>query len=106
MSKEEWVFKFGEVIKALEQKKVRRRAEIFARATAEATVEWEKEGILIQAEIDGLASQRDELLHDIRSGYLCSECHDTKYINRVVSSSDWELHPVYEVAICLNCKEV
>jgi len=37
------------------------------------------------------------------SGHLCSECHGTKYINRVVSSSDWELHPVYEVAICLNC---
>ena len=34
----------------------------------------------------------------------CPECHGTKYINRVVSCADWELHPIYVIATCLNCK--
>ena len=34
----------------------------------------------------------------------CPECHETKYINRVVAVADWELHPIYVIATCLNCK--
>jgi len=33
----------------------------------------------------------------------CPECHETKYINRVVAVADWELHPIYVIATCLNC---
>ena len=33
----------------------------------------------------------------------CPECHGTKYINRVVAVTDWELHPVYVIVDCLNC---
>ena len=34
---------------------------------------------------------------------LCPECHNTKYINRVVSVTDWEWHRYYMIVDCLNC---
>ena len=33
----------------------------------------------------------------------CPECHGTKYINRVVAVAEWEQHPCYMIADCLNC---
>ena len=33
----------------------------------------------------------------------CPECHGTKYINRVVAVAEWEQHPIYVIATCLNC---
>jgi len=34
----------------------------------------------------------------------CPECQGTKYINRVVSVTDWEWHRYYMIVDCLNCK--
>jgi len=61
--------------------------------------------------------RRDEFHFDVHEGKpedcpmcnpkpltQCPECHGTKYINRVVSCADWELHPIYVIATCLNCK--
>jgi hypothetical protein len=33
----------------------------------------------------------------------CPECQGTKYINRVVAVAEWEQHPCYMIADCLNC---
>ena len=33
----------------------------------------------------------------------CPECQGTKYINRVVSVTDWEWHRYYMIVDCLNC---
>jgi len=60
------------------------------------------------AELDGREFDADEVDQCNDCGEWikpppCPECQGTKYINRVVSVTDWEWHRYYMIVDCLNC---